>query len=195
MMTTKQKIQWGIAVLLLVASAVILVFRNMPEMTVIPPEEKTTSAPPVMEVPSKANVTPSFTEQVDKLKQSVAKNPSNAAHMISLAQLLMDGHQNKEAVKYFEKAALLQPKNDSLLLDLAVCYFNEKDYSRALGITEQILSFNKTHSRALYNKGAILMTLNKKDEAVKVWKKLVKVAPNSEEAKTVSGHLPALEKP
>lgn len=172
----------------------ILMFRNSPKVTEAVPSEKTLQKPPVMDVPSKTNVVSGFTEQVEELKRSAAKQPKNAAHLIALAQLLMDGHQNKEAIVYFEKAALLQPKNDSLLLDLSVCYFNEKEYAAALKITERILSRGKDVSRALYNKGAILATQGKKTEALSVWKDLLKRAPNSEEAKTVRGHMSLLEK-
>ena len=185
--------QWGIAILLLGGAAAVLLLRNTPEFTSVPAEQSIPSVPPITEAPSKTNVTPSFTQRVEELKASIEKNPSNAAHIITLAQLLMDGHQNKEAISYFERAAKLQPKNDSLLLDLAVCYFNEKQYDKAMQTTERILMMKKDHPRALYNKGAILATLNKKEEAAKVWKRLVQVAPNSDEARSVNGHLPALE--
>lgn len=185
--------QWGTAVLLIGAVISVLLLRNTPEFSSTQKEPEMSTTPPVMEVPSKTNVTPSFTQQVSELKASIEKNPSNAAHIITLAQLLMDGHQNKEAIAYFEKAALIQPSNDSILLDLAVCYFNEKQYDRSMQATERILRMKKDHPRALYNKGAILATLEKKEEAAAVWKRLVQVAPNSEEAHSVAGHLPALE--
>jgi cytochrome c-type biogenesis protein CcmH/NrfG len=185
--------QWGTAVLLIGAVISVLLLRNTPEFSSTQKEPEMSTTPPVMEVPSKTNVTPSFTQQVSELKASIEKNPSNAAHIITLAQLLMDGHQNKEAIAYFEKAALIQPSNDSILLDLAVCYFNEKQYDRSMQATERILRMMKDHPRALYNKGAILATLEKKEEAAAVWKRLVQVAPNSEEAHSVVGHLPALE--
>lgn len=185
--------QWGTAVLLIGAVISVLLLRNTPEFSSTQKEPEMSTTPPVMEVPSKTNVTPSFTQQVSELKASIEKNPSNAAHIITLAQLLMDGHQNKEAIAYFEKAALIQPSNDSILLDLAVCYFNEKQYDRSMQATERILRMKKDHPRALYNKGAILATLEKKEEAAAVWKRLVQVAPNSEEARSVVGHLPALE--
>ena len=142
--------QWAIAILLVGGAAAILLLRNTPEISVVPAERSTASTPPVTEVPSKTNVTPSFTQRVGELKASIEKNPSNAAHIITLAQLLMDGHQNAEAISYFERAAVLQPKNDSLLLDLAVCYFNEKQYDKAMQATERILMMKKDHPRALY---------------------------------------------
>lgn len=192
-MTKKQTMLLGSVLLFTAAVAAVILLRNTPEFTTAPAQGNIGTAPSTMEIPSKANVASSYTRRVEELKRSVAEDPANAAHMISLAQLLMDGHQIAEAIEYFEKASRLQPKNDSLLLDLAVCYFNRKEYEKALGTTERILAFDQVHSRALYNKGAIFAALNRKNEAVIVWKRLLTVAPNSEEAKSVRGHLPVLE--
>lgn len=185
-----------LALALFVAGGILLVllYRSSPKITDAVPREKFPQSPPAMDVPSKANVTAGYTERVAELTRSAAAQPKNAAHLIALAQLLMDGHQNTEAIVYFEKAAQLQPKNDSLLLDLSVCYFNEKNYAAAMKTTETILSRDHNNSRALYNKGAILATQGKNSEAAAAWRDLLKRAPMSEEAKTVKGHLSLLEK-
>ncbi len=172
----------------------VILLRNTPRYVQTPPRELLTEKPPVLEVPSKSNVSSSFTVRVEQLKKSVNANPANASHLIALAQLLMDGHSNKEAITYFERAAVLQPMNDSLLLDLSVCYFNEHLYDKALRITEKILAKNKYHVRALYNKGSILATINRTTEAVTVWKTLIRHHPQSEEARTAAGNISLLEK-
>lgn len=192
-MVNKRNIQ--IAAAIAAAGFIILILsRNAPQKI----EGADHSAPfdrsTEFTAPSKTNVTPSYSERVEQLKKSVAENPSNAPHLIALAQLLMDGHQNKEAIRYFEKGEKLQPKNDSLLLDLSVCYFNEREYANALKTTEKILSLYPGHPRALYNKGAIYAAMNRNDEAVAVWKVLLRTAPESEEAKSVRGHISMLEK-
>ena len=138
--------------------------------------------------PSKTNVAPVYQEKVNQLKLSVEKNPSNSAHSASLARLLMDGHQNSEAIKYFEQALTLQPKSDSLLFDLSVCYFNEKQYDKAMEITERILRFRKNHPKGLYNKAMILATEGKTSEAEKILRHLIAVAPQSDEAIQAKAH-------
>lgn len=142
--------------------------------------------------PSKNNVTPTYNEQVDQLKHSVEKNPKNVGHLKALGRLLMDGHQPKEAIKYFERAATLQPKDDSLLFDMTMCYFNERQYDKALATTNKVLSYSPKHSQALYNKGVILAATGKTEEAEKTWKRLVAVAPLSDEAKMAKNHLSQL---
>ncbi|MFA6541087.1 MAG: tetratricopeptide repeat protein [Bacteroidota bacterium] len=172
----------------------LILSRNTPRKYEYPEQTAPSKQSSEFTAPSKTNVTPSYSERVEMLKKSVAENPSNASHLIALAQLLMDGHQNKEAIRYFEKGVKLQPTNDSLLLDLSVCYFNEHDYANALKITDKILSFSPGHPRGLYNKGAIYAAMNRNDEAIAVWNILLRTAPQSDEAKSVRGHISMLEK-
>lgn len=172
----------------------LILSRNTPRKYEYPEQTAPSKQSSEFTAPSKTNVTPSYSERVEMLKKSVAENPSNAPHIIALAQLLMDGHQNREAIQYFEKGAKLQPRNDSLLLDLSVCYFNERQYASALKTTEKILSLNPGHPRALYNKGAIYAAMNRNDDAIAVWKELLRKAPQSDEAKSVRGHISMLEK-
>ncbi len=186
-----------VAIVLIVAGAFyIILFRNTPHFVKTEKHDQPSTEPNAGEflAPSKANVAAAFTEQVTQLKKSIEQNSSNVSHLKMLTQLLMDGHQHKEAIVYFEKAVSLQPHNDSLLLDLSVCYFNDHNYEKALQTTEKILKNNKYHSRALYNKGAILATEGKKTEAMNVWNVLLQRDPNSDEAKTVREHNSLLEK-
>jgi tetratricopeptide (TPR) repeat protein len=105
---------------------------------------------------------------------------------------LMDGHQTAEAIRYFEQAVSIQPKNDTLLFDLSVCYYNEKKYDKAMEITEKILRFKKDNPKALYNKAMLLATKGNSLEAEKVLKHLIEVAPQSDEAVQAKTHfLPA----
>ncbi|MFA6457096.1 MAG: tetratricopeptide repeat protein [Bacteroidota bacterium] len=191
---TRQRIQLAIIVFAGITAVLLFLFRNPPKYSESVPKESFPEKPPVLEMPSASNVASSFAERIEQLKKSAAANPKNVPHLIALAQLLMDGHRNSEAIVYFEKAALLQPKNDSLLLDLSVCYFNEKNYEKALQITAKILSHDRFYTRALYNKGSILATMERKTEAIAVWKELLRHDPQSEEAKTVRGHISMLEK-
>ncbi|MFA6467992.1 MAG: tetratricopeptide repeat protein [Bacteroidota bacterium] len=172
----------------------LILFRNSPRIAPTGLTESFPEKPSKLEMPSSSNVAASFAERIARLKKSVDEHPKNAAHRIALAQLLMDGHRTMEAIQYFEQAAVLQPSNDSLLLDLSVCYFNEKQYAHALRVTTKILVRDKNNSRALYNKGAILATMGRKTEAITAWKELLQNAPKSEEAKTVREHISLLEK-
>ncbi len=186
----------GYTVLLAVvfsAGVLFILLRNRHSVeTVQPLVQSDTTAFPTETTPSKQNVVPVYQEKVDQLKASVEKNPTNVAHITALARLLMDGHQTSEAIRYFDKAIVLQPKNDSLLFDLSVCFYNEKKYDKALEITERILRFKKDNPKALYNKAMLYATKGNTPEAEKILKYLMEVAPNSTEALQAKTHfLPA----
>lgn len=166
---------------------ILLRNRHAVETTPLPEQSENMNVPKEI-APSKQNVVPVYQEKVNQLKASVEKNPSNAAHIASLARLLMDGHQTSDAIRYFEQAIVIQPKNDSLLFDLSVCYFTEKKYDKAMETTEKILRFKKDNPKALYNKAMIFATKGNSPEAEKVLKHLIDVAPNSDEAVQAKAH-------
>ncbi len=185
-------------VLLTAAAGIIvfstLVFRNRPrEVTkqeAIPNEMS--AHPPIGDSPSKNNVNQTYVSRVEDLKKSIEANPRNVYHLAVLARLLMDGHQAADAIPYFERAVRIQPKNDSLLLDLSVCYSIVKNYDASLTVTGRLLSQDPANLTALYNQGALLATLGKSDEAARSWKKILTLAPHSDEAKKATSGLTAI---
>ena len=175
------------------AGVAFILLRNRHTVETVPlPEKSAAMSVPKETAPSKDNVVPVYQEKVNQLKVSVEKNPLNVAHIASLARLLMDGHQTSEAIRYFKQAIAIQPKNDSLLFDLSVCYFNDKNYDKAMETTEKILRFKKDNPKALYNKAMIFATKGNSHEAETVLKHLIDIAPQSDEAIQAKTHfLPA----
>ncbi len=190
----KKNIGFTIIIIIVFCAGVAFILlrnRHAVEMSPLPVQSLTMDVPKE-NAPTKANVVPVYQEKVDQLKASIKKNPSNTAHIASLARLLMDGHQTSDAIRYFEQAIILQPKNDSLLFDLSVCYYNEKKYDKAMETTEKILRIKKDNPKALYNKAMLLATKGNTGEAEKILKHLIDIAPTSDEAVQAKTHfLPA----
>lgn len=190
----KKNIGFTIIIIIVFCAGVAFILlrnRHAVEMSPLPVQSLTMDVPKE-NAPTKANVVPVYQEKVDQLKASIKKNPSNTAHIASLARLLMDGHQTSDAIRYFEQAIILQPKNDSLLFDLSVCYYNEKKYDKAMETTEKILRIKKDNPKALYNKAMLLATKGNTGEAEKLLKHLIDIAPTSDEAVQAKTHfLPA----
>lgn len=195
MTMTKYKAVW-ISLFILTPIALIILLRN-PERSapVVPAENKAAEQPRLQssEPPAKMNVTVAYTQKRDQLIRSLEAQPSNIVYLTALARLLMDGHRYGEAIRYFERGIALQPANDSLLLDISVCYFNERRFDKAMAATEMVLSRTPNHVRALYNKGAILATVMNTAEALRTWKQLIAAHPESEEAQQARGHVAQLE--
>jgi tetratricopeptide (TPR) repeat protein len=179
----------SIIVIVFCAGVAFILLRNRHAVETAPlPEPSVKMSIPKETAPSKENVVPVYQEKVDQLKASVKKNPTNVGHIASLARLLMDGHQISEAIRYFEQAIIIQPKNDSLLFDLSVCYYNEKKYDKAMETTEKILRIKKDNPKALYNKAMLLATKGNSKEAEIVLKHLIDIAPESDEAVQAKAH-------
>lgn len=176
--------------MLFAAIAAVLVFRTGPKNIEPNVQEHQTSE--TLTAPSKENVSPSFREHIELLKKKVTAHPHDVQTLKTLAQWLMDAHKTEEAVVYFEQGVKLQPKNDSLLLDLSVCYFQLHQYDKAMQATDRILQFHKNHPRALLNKGVIYAAQNKPSDAAGIWKKLAQRFPESEEAQQAQQYLAQL---
>jgi tetratricopeptide (TPR) repeat protein len=177
---------------LLAAIVVVLVFRTGPRNSEPPIQGKETAESP--SAPSKENVSSSFLEHVELLKKKAAAHPRDVQTLKTLAQWLMDAHKTEEAIIYFERGVALQPKNDSLLLDLSVCYFQLNRYDKAMRATDQILNYYPDHPRALLNKGVIYAAQNRSDDAVKTWSRLVKRSPETDEAQQAKQYLAQLRR-
>ena len=179
----------GIALIL---TAVIL-FRGQKRIIPVPEVPHIEHNEGHVDPPSKENASPSLIGHIEQLKKKVAANPGDAASVKALAQLLMDSHKTSEAILYFNRGLELQPNNDSLLLDLSVCYFTEKRYDKAMDATERILKRDKNHRRALLNKGVILAVQKKNEPAGKIFRRVIAMAPQSEEAKQAASYLAEVE--
>ncbi|MEW5798932.1 MAG: tetratricopeptide repeat protein [Bacteroidota bacterium] len=183
-----------IPVLIVVSIVVVLFFRSGPRKVETVASSDAIQNPEISIAPSKENVTKSFTDHVEMLKKKIARNPNDIQTLKTLAQWLMDAHKTEEAIGYFERGVKLQPGNDSLLLDLSVCYFQIRQYDMAMKTTDRILRLYPDHPRALLNKGAIYASQNKPDTAAAIWNRLIQRSPETEEAEQAKHYLAQLRR-
>ncbi|MBI2427625.1 MAG: tetratricopeptide repeat protein [Ignavibacteriales bacterium] len=180
---------------LIVASVVVVLFFRSGLRKLEPVAISNELHPPeTADTPSKENVNRSFVDHVDMLKKRLASDPNDIQTLKTLAQWLMDAHKTEEAIVYFERGIHLEPKNDSLLLDLSVCYFQIHQYDSAMKVTERILKYHPDHRRALLNQGSIFAAQNKMTDAARVWSRLIKRSPETEEARQAGEYLAQVRK-
>lgn len=180
--------------ILIVIVASVLLLRTGPKKVEQTVREGKNEASEMPLAPSKENVTQSFTDHVELLKKKLEENPNDVQTIKMLAQWLMDSHKTEEAITYFERGIRLQPKNDSLLLDLSVCYYQLQQFDKAMTTTEKILQFYPRHPRAMLNKGAIFAARGKEKEAAAIWEQLIQRSPETEEAGQARKFLAQLRK-
>ncbi|WP_186647814.1 tetratricopeptide repeat protein [Fluviispira vulneris] len=87
------------------------------------------------------------------------------------------------ALKLLKEAVHLDPENVSYANSLAICYRDSKDYEKGVQTYNQILKKHPDNHLVLFNKAVTLILWEKKDEAIKVLRRVVKIDPNYTKAK------------
>ncbi len=191
MNVSSKLISAGVILFLLAAIVVALVVRGNSNGDSAMPVPGTMS-PHSSSMSASSNVHPDVLHQIAVLKSATQKDPKNVAHLSMLAVALMDANRHAEAIPYLERAIAISPKDESLLLNLSVCYAQTGRYDQAMEITDRLLRFHPSQPSALYNKGALYATIGKTDDAVRWWKKVIAVAPGTDDAKKASAGLTQL---
>lgn len=124
-------------------------------------------------------------QSIFRHEEDVRKDPSNVEAWEHLGNLYFDAGEPQKAVNAYNKALELSPDNTSVLVDCGVMYRELKDFTTALEYFNKALAKDPAHEHALFNSGIVLyFDLDKKEEGLAMWKKLVAVNP---QAKTPSG--------
>jgi tetratricopeptide (TPR) repeat protein len=184
-------ISFGVIFLLVGVVVFALVLYNMPQGDAVTQASGVVS-PHGSSMSAASNVHPDVIHQIAVLKSAVKKDPKNVAHLSMLAAALIDANRHAEAIPYLERANVIVPKDESVLLNLSVCYAQTGRYDQAMDATNRLLRYHPSQTTALYNKGALYATMGKNEEAVRWWKKLIALAPGTDDAKKASAGLTQL---
>jgi tetratricopeptide (TPR) repeat protein len=118
-------------------------------------------------------------------EEELRRDPSNGETWEHLGNLYFDADEPTKAVNAYNKALELNPGNTSVLVDCGVMYRQLKLYDKALEYFQRALRIDAKHENALFNSGVVLyFDMQRKEEALKVWRELVNVNPD---ARTPSG--------
>lgn len=129
-------------------------------------------------VPNAENVSSQYHAQVEALKQRLQTVPNDTTHLIRLAQLYQDGHQQDKAILQYEHYLKLHPRNHQAWLDLATCYGNQNEWQHALSTTERLLKTYPDDAFGLYNLGAIHANMGQFKAAREIWTRLTRLENN-----------------
>ncbi|MDR0826378.1 MAG: tetratricopeptide repeat protein [Desulfovibrio sp.] len=118
-------------------------------------------------------------------EEDARRNPDRAETWEHLGNLYFDAGEPEKAVNAYNKAIELQPGNPNILVDCGVMYREMKRHDKALEYFQKALALDPGHEQALFNSGIVMyFDLNKKDEALKTWRALLRKNPD---ARTPSG--------
>jgi tetratricopeptide (TPR) repeat protein len=113
------------------------------------------------------------------------QQPDNPTVWIHLGDAYYDAQQPARAITAYERGLALNPDNPDARTDLGTAYRLTGRYDQAIAQYDKVLAQNPRHENARLNKGVVLYyDLNRKQEALDVWKALLRIAPD---AKTQDG--------
>ena len=128
-----------------------------------------------------------------ELQKVASAEPKNAAVRAELGNLYFDSERFEQAIPWYENAFKLSPTAD-ISTDLGVSYLYSQQTDRAIAQFEQSIKIDPKHLKTWLNLG-IAKAMVKGDTAggEAAWKKVIEIAPGSEEAKRAQQGIDALK--
>jgi cytochrome c-type biogenesis protein CcmH/NrfG len=123
------------------------------------------------------------TQAIAAAESITQREPKNAKAWIDLGNLYFDSHQPQKSVDAYSRALLLHPDDPDVLTDQGVMYRELGQFDSALANFEKASRLAPNHLQSLYNLG-VVYGFDKKDvaRAEEVWGRLIRMAPQSEQA-------------
>jgi len=154
------------------------------QATGVAPAAAPQSAPAQSSAGSAQQSAPPFDEsRAAQLKSAADRNPADAETRVQLGNLYFDAERYDDAVRWYEAALQIDPKNVNASTDLGIAYYYSNQPDRALAQFDKSLTLDPKHSKTLLNIG-IVRAFGKQDlaGAEKAWERVLEVAPDSPEA-------------
>jgi cytochrome c-type biogenesis protein CcmH/NrfG len=131
--------------------------------------------------------------QVNALRASAERQPSDAAPRAKLGNLYFDAERFEDAIVWYTEALSLAPNDVNVSTDLGVSYYYSNQPDRALAQFSRSLEIDPTHTKTILNMG-IVKAFGKQDleGAAEAWTRVVELAPDSPEGQAARGALERL---
>ncbi len=126
---------------------------------------------------------------VKDLQTLVSKNTTNGVYRLQLGRALMAQDQLDQAKTHLEEALRIRPDLLGAKLLLSELLIKKADFTRALGLTDEILSKNPRDMNARLIRTSALLGLGDRKRAKSELEAIVKAIPNSTDAKFQLGFI------
>lgn len=117
--------------------------------------------------------------QAQPLLAQLKTDPNNAALLYQIGNLYYDAQQYPDAVKYYQDALRINPKETNVRTDLGTAYHLMGQPDQAIKEYDEVLKVDSKHANALFNEGMVKWQ-DKMDMsgAVADWKRLLETNPD-----------------
>ncbi|MDR2819027.1 MAG: tetratricopeptide repeat protein [Desulfovibrio sp.] len=140
---------------------------------------KPAAAPPT-EKGAQPPMPPELARKIAEAEKATLLNPKDANRWTELGNLYFDTNQTKQAIAAYEQSLALVPGNPDVLTDLGIMYRESGAYEKAVECFRKASAIDAGHVNAQFNEGVVLLyDLGRKEDAVRVWKQLLRVKPDA----------------
>ena len=151
--------------------------------------------PPAAQSPATGEKPPPPLDErrVADLKTAAERNPADADSRVQLANLYFDSERFADAIRWYEEALKIDPRNPNASTDLGITYYYTNQVDRALAQFDKSLDIDPRHTKTLLNMGFV-RAYGKQDldGAAKAWQRVVEIAPATPEGQRARQALEAL---
>jgi cytochrome c-type biogenesis protein CcmH/NrfG len=144
--------------------------------------------------PASASNTPIDQQQVAALMAKIAADPKDTASLQALGNIYYDADDFANALTFYDKIAVLQPKDDGSWIAVAAAAFQSGKSARAFKAWNNALAINPDNIEAHYGLGHYYadQTPPDNDKAKAEWEKVIAIDAASPLAKEVASELAAI---
>ena len=132
--------------------------------------------------------------KVTALTSVAEQQPANPQPRIELGNLYFDSERYTDAIKWYDDAFKLNPKDVNVSTDLGVSYYYTNQADKALAQFDESLKIDPKHAKTLLNQG-IVRAFGKQDlvGAEQSWQQVIQLEPTSPEGQAAKRALDSLK--
>jgi cytochrome c-type biogenesis protein CcmH/NrfG len=123
---------------------------------------------------------PEQQQEADQARSVLAKDSTNLAARIELANVLYDTGNWSEAIIHYRAAVRLDPKRPTTLVDMGVCYYNLSQFAAAESLFQQALLLDPMQPVALFNLGIVAQRRGDHQAALQYFHRSMETSPPEE---------------
>ncbi len=121
-------------------------------------------------------------QAIQNAKQYVDANPEDADGILRYANVLHDAKMLDQAIVNYKKYLSFVSDNADAQIDLAICYFELKQYPEAINIMEATLKKHPGHQLGKLNLGIVYMAAGDTEKGIACLNEAISLNPNTDVA-------------
>ncbi len=119
-------------------------------------------------------------EALLSLDNAKSLNSNIAGLWFAEASIQLQKEKPRDAIKAIKKGLLIDNKNQKAYFQLGNAFIMENKLKKALNAFEQAININPNFWQAKNNIGLVFFELNKRDQAIKIWRAVLKIQADAE---------------